>query len=113
MKPDQPQSSRLCLPALLLFALGQDAKGDPAVNCCTMGTVIGHELTHGFDSSGRLYDAKANEGATRQNLSVDGHPPGVYRMAAPSQHEQGHYDAFGIRAGHRMWLAPNRRVAIW
>jgi len=46
-------------------------------------------------------------------LPVDGHPPGVYRMAAPSQHEQGYFDAFGIRAGDRMWLDPNDRATIW
>lgn len=54
-----------------------------------------------------------NEGALRQILPVDGHPRGIYGMAAPSQHEQGFFDAFGIRAGDRMWLAPNDRVTIW
>lgn len=33
---------------------------DAAVNYCTMGAVIGHELTHGFDSTGRQYDAQGN-----------------------------------------------------
>jgi predicted metalloendopeptidase len=31
----------------------------------------------------------------------------------PSQHEMGLYEAFGIRAGDRMWLDPIDRVAIW
>ena len=195
------------IPAAFLQPPFYDAKADPAVNYCTMGAVIGHELTHGFDSSGRLYDAtgnvrdwwtqadaqrfaaeaaklakqadafeilpglrlngalevtenladvggvalgyaalqehlrehpaaartidgftpsqrcflawaqlwaaKANEGAMRQSLPTDAHPPGVYRMAAPSQHEKGFYEAFGIRAGDRMWLAPSDRVTIW
>lgn len=59
-----------------------------------------------------LRAAKANEGAMRQILPVDPHPPGVYRMAAPSQHEQAFYEAFGIRAGDRMWLDPKDRVRI-
>ena len=202
-----PSWNGIEIPAAFLQPPFYDAKADPAVNYCTMGAVIGHELTHGFDSSGRLYDAtgnvrdwwtqadaqrfaaetaklakqadafeilpglrlngalevtenladvggvalgyaalqehlrehpaanrtidgftppqrcflawaqlwaaKTNEGAMRQTLPTDGHPPGVYRMAAPSQHEQGFYEAFGIRAGDRMWLDPSDRVTIW
>lgn len=33
---------------------------DPAVQFCRFGGVIGHEATHGFDSSGRQFDAKGN-----------------------------------------------------
>ena len=202
-----PSWNGIEIPAAFLQPPFYDAKADPAVNYCTMGAVIGHELTHGFDSSGRLYDAtgnvrdwwtpadaqrfaaetaklakqadafeilpglrlngalevtenladvggvalgyaalqehlrdhpasnrtidgftppqrcflawaqlwaaKANEGAMRQSLPTDGHPPGLYRMAAPSQHELGYFEAFGIRPGDRMWLAPGDRVTIW
>ena len=202
-----PSWNGIEIPAAFLQPPFYDPKADPAVNYCTMGAVIGHELTHGFDSSGRLYDAtgnvrdwwtpadaqrfaaetaklakqadafeilpglrlngalevtenladvggvalgygalqehlreqpaanltidgftpsqrcflawgqlwaaKANEGAMRQTLPTDSHPPGLYRMAAPLQHEKAFYEAFGIRAGDRMWLDPGDRVTIW
>jgi putative endopeptidase len=34
--------------------------GDDAVNYGAIGMAIGHELTHGFDDQGRLYDAAGN-----------------------------------------------------
>ncbi|MEP6465087.1 MAG: M13 family metallopeptidase [Parafilimonas sp.] len=36
------------------------ANGDDAMNYGAIGIVIGHEMTHGFDDQGRLYDARGN-----------------------------------------------------
>lgn len=33
---------------------------DPVVNYCTMGAVVGHEMTHGFDNFGGKFDAQGN-----------------------------------------------------
>ena len=203
----QPSLNSIEIPVAFLQAPFYEAKADAAVNFCSVGAVIGHEFTHGFDSMGRLYDAKgnvrdwwtaadaehfgaeaqklvkqaaavevlpglringelsvgenladvggvslahaalqrylrahpnenrkidgmspsqrchlawaqmwadkSNEGWLRQTLPVDGHPPGLYRMLAPSQHEKGFYEAFGIKAGDPMWLPEKDRVAIW
>ena len=202
-----PDKNGIEIPAAFLQPPFYDSKADPAVNYCSIGAVIGHELTHGFDSSGRRYDAsgnvrdwwtgddakrfeeetrklvaqanafealpglrlngalevgenladvggvalgyaalrthlrdhpdanrpidgfspaercflawgqlwadKSNEGALRQTLPVDGHPPGIYRLFAAPQHERGFYEAFGIRAGDPMWLDEAKRVVIW
>ena len=195
------------IPAAFLQAPFFDPKADPASNYCAVGAVIGHEITHGFDSQGRQYDEKgnlrnwwtetdaqrfvieakklvgqadavevlpglhingqlavgenladvggvslgyaalkkylrehpeqdraidnmtqdqrcflswaqvwadkSNEGWLKQTLPTDPHPPGVYRMIAPAQHEPSFYEAFGIRSGDPMWLPENNRIAIW
>lgn len=202
-----PDRNGIEIPAAFLQPPFYDRSADPAVNFCSIGAVIGHELTHGFDSQGRLYDAQgrvrdwwtpadekyfvgqtqklvdqanafrmvpdirmngqlavgenladvggirfahdalqgylrdhpeknksvdglspsqrcflswaqiwadlAREGWLRQVLAVDPHPPGNYRMAAPSQHHPAFYEAFGIVPEDPMWLAPALRVELW
>lgn len=51
-----PMRNSIEIPAAFLQPPVYDAKSDPATKLCAMGAVIGHELTHGFDSGGRLYD---------------------------------------------------------
>ena len=202
-----PGKNKIEIPAAFLQPPFYDVKADAAVNYCTIGAVIGHEITHGFDSQGRLFDAagnvrdwwteadaknfvaeaqklvaqagayevlpglringqlavgenladvggvamayaalkgylkdhpeagvkvdgltpeqrcflgwaqlwadKTNEGYLKQVVPTDPHPPGLYRMAAPAQHERGFFEAFGIRAGDPMWLDEKARVRIW
>ncbi len=55
-----PDSNKIEIPAAFLQSPFYDSRADMAVNLGTLGAVIGHELTHGFDSSGRLYDAQGN-----------------------------------------------------
>lgn len=46
------------IPAAFLRPPFYDPDQDAVVNTCAIGAVIGHELTHGFDTKGRLYDAE-------------------------------------------------------
>ena len=202
-----PGRNGIEITAAFLQAPFFDAKADPASNYCAQGAVIGHEITHGFDSQGRLYNEKgnlsnwwtdvdsqrfiaetnklvgqaeavevlpglhingklavgenladvggvslghaalkkylkehpeknkridglsqdqrcfltwaqvwaekSNEGWLKQILPTDPHPPGVYRMLAPSQQEATFYEAFGIRKGDPMWLDESLRIRIW
>jgi putative endopeptidase len=55
-----PQLNEIVFPAGILQFPLFDAKADDALNYGAMGSVIGHEMTHGFDDSGRQFDAKGN-----------------------------------------------------
>ncbi len=48
------------VPAAILQPAAFEADKDAATYFCRIGAVLGHEMTHGFDSRGRLYDAKGN-----------------------------------------------------
>jgi predicted metalloendopeptidase len=47
-------------PAGILQPPFYDPEADDAVNYGSMGAVIGHEMTHGFDDRGRQFDADGN-----------------------------------------------------
>ncbi|MBY0574054.1 MAG: M13 family metallopeptidase, partial [Undibacterium sp.] len=51
-----PLENRLLFSAAILEAPFFDAAADDAVNYGAIGAVIGHEITHSFDSSGALFD---------------------------------------------------------
>ncbi len=50
----------ILFPAGILQPPFFDPQADDAVNYGAIGAVIGHEMTHGFDDSGRQYDAQGN-----------------------------------------------------
>ncbi|HEY2752321.1 M13 family metallopeptidase [Phenylobacterium sp.] len=52
-----PVGNEIVFPAAILQPPFFDPDGDMAINYGGVGAVIGHELTHGFDDSGRRYDA--------------------------------------------------------
>lgn len=195
------------VPAAILQPAAFEADKDAPAYFCRMGAVLGHEMTHGFDSGGRLFDASGNmrdwwtpQDATAfereaqklidqanafevlpglrangplnvkenmadvgginiaydalvrylqehpaENVEIDGmtpaqrcfvswaqmwtfkatdqfirsqvtgdpHAPGNYRAVAALQHVDAFYEAFGIREGDPMWLAPEKRVNAW
>lgn len=56
-----PAKNAITFPAGILQAPFFYAEGDDAINYGGIGGVIGHEITHGFDNSGRKFDAKGNQ----------------------------------------------------
>ncbi len=57
---NQPSANQLVFLAGILQPPYFDPTMDDAVNFGAICAVIGHEITHGFDDKGRLYDAKGN-----------------------------------------------------
>ena len=55
-----PTVNEIVFPAGILQPPFFDANADMAVNFGGIGAVIGHESTHGFDNSGRQFDASGN-----------------------------------------------------
>jgi putative endopeptidase len=55
-----PQTNRIDITAAIVQPPFYKPGADAAVNYCTIGAVIGHELTHGFDSFGRQYGPAGN-----------------------------------------------------
>lgn len=55
-----PTTNEICFPAGILQPPFFDPEADDAFNYGAIGVVIGHEMTHGFDDSGRHYDKNGN-----------------------------------------------------
>lgn len=55
-----PTSNEIAFPAGIMQVPFFDGKADDAFNYGVMGSIIGHELTHGFDDQGAQFDADGN-----------------------------------------------------
>lgn len=55
-----PTTNEICFPAGILQPPFFDMQADDAFNYGAIGVVIGHEMTHGFDDQGSLFDKDGN-----------------------------------------------------
>jgi predicted metalloendopeptidase len=55
-----PQNNEIVFPAGILQPPYFDPNADDALNYGSMGSVIGHEMTHGFDDQGAKFDPTGN-----------------------------------------------------
>jgi putative endopeptidase len=56
----QPTKNQIVFPAAILQPPMFNVEADDAVNYGAIGTVIGHEISHGFDDQGSKYDGQGN-----------------------------------------------------
>lgn len=57
----KPTTNEICFPAGILQAPFFDPETDDAINYGAIGCVIGHEMSHGFDDNGCLFDKNGNQ----------------------------------------------------
>ena len=66
-----------------------------------------------FIAYAQLWTTKATEPFIRQRVATDNHAPNEYRATSALKHVDGFYEAFGIKEGDPMWLAPEKRLRAW
>ena len=65
-----------------------------------------------FISFAQSWRDKTREPALRQQVITDGHSPDEYR-ATTVRNLDNWYQAFDVKAGQKLYLAPEQRVRIW
>jgi putative endopeptidase len=90
-----PLMNEIVFPAAILQPPFFDAHADDAVNYGGIGAVIGHEMSHGFDNRGSLYDADGN---LRDWFAPEDHE----KFAAKTKALVAQYDAYEVAAGFKV-----------
>jgi putative endopeptidase len=74
----------------------------------------------GFSGAQRFYvgwaqvwPEKRREQESIRLLKIDPHSPGRFRANGAAVNQSAFYDAFGVKPGDKMYLAPDKRVSIW
>ncbi len=66
-----------------------------------------------FMSWATVWRTLTREDALRTQIKTDPHSPGIYRATQPLKNIDAFYEAFSIKEGDAMYLAPEDRVRIW
>ncbi|MFD1192930.1 M13 family metallopeptidase [Phenylobacterium conjunctum] len=61
----------------------------------------------------QVWRSKMKEDRQRQLLAIDPHSPNRARVEVPVRNIDAFYEAFGVKPGDKMYLAPDQRVRIW
>ena len=134
-----PSANEICFPAGILQYPFFDMSADDAFNYGAIGSVIGHEMTHGFDDQGRHFDQDGNmkDWWSSEDAKRFDERAGVMRkffddiIVAPNTHANGEftlgenladyggltisftaYKNFGEKSENAMGLTPEQRFFI-
>ena len=61
----------------------------------------------------QVWRGKARDAETIRLVKVDPHSPGMFRGNGTLMNQAPFYQAFGVKEGDGMYLAPGKRVNIW
>ena len=61
----------------------------------------------------QVWRAKTRDNELVLRIKSDPHSPAQIRGTVPEMNQAPFYDAFGIKEGDKMYLAPDKRVSIW
>jgi len=61
----------------------------------------------------QVWRAKLRLDALKQQVATDVHAPARFRVDGPLRNVDAWYDAFGVKPGAKLYLAPEDRVRIW
>lgn len=61
----------------------------------------------------QVWREKDRPDALRQQMLSNEHAPAITRVNIPAHNIDAWYDAFGVKPGQKLYLAPDQRVKIW
>jgi predicted metalloendopeptidase len=61
----------------------------------------------------QAWQEKSRDAAMIAQIKSDPHSPGEYRANGTLVNQPGFYEAFGVKPGDKMYVAPEKRVIIW
>jgi putative endopeptidase len=66
-----------------------------------------------FMGLGQVWRVKMRDQQVIVQVKTDPHAPGQFRANGTMMNQPGFYEAFGVKEGDKMYLAPKDRVTIW
>lgn len=66
-----------------------------------------------FISWATVWRTKTRDEAIKNSVKTDPHSPGMYRAYVPLRNLDTFYEAFNLKPGDGMYIAPEKRVKIW
>jgi putative endopeptidase len=94
--------------SLALDAYRASLKGQPAP---VIDGLTGDQRV--FLGWAQVWRTKTREVSARQRLVSDPHSPPEARVDVPVRNIDAFYDAFGVKPGQKMFVAPEDRARIW